>query len=184
MADERPFLSGGRGAVVRPLFPPHAVPDQCSSAATRHPDFLNSLRCLVRSMLGPQFYREGTLPPARPILWVEKIHEGTTKRGGDDDASHSRDPIRAATFGPVPSPKTALHASNQGLHRLSSLRYSTSNLESGVTILSPKRVHPPAAILTSLRIQEVNSRSTQGGADCDSIHLNTPPYLSVTPFRT
>jgi hypothetical protein len=36
--------------------------------------------------------------------------------------------IRAATFGPVPSPKTALHASNQGLHRLSSLGYCTSNL--------------------------------------------------------
>jgi predicted DNA binding CopG/RHH family protein len=116
------------------------------------------------------------LPPALPILRVEKIHEGTTKRGGDDDASHSREPTPAATFGPVPSPKTALHASNQGLYRLSSLGYSTSNLESGLTILSPKRLNPPAAILAVLRIQEVNSRSTQGGADCDSIHLNTPPY--------
>jgi len=80
-------------------------------------------------MLGSQFYRENTLPPTRPILWVEEIHERTTKRGGDDDASHSRHPIRAATFGPVPSPKTALHASNQGPHRLSSLGYFTSNLE-------------------------------------------------------
>jgi hypothetical protein len=32
------------------------------------------------------------------------------------------------------------------------LGYSTSNLESGVTILSPKRLHPPAAILAALRI--------------------------------
>jgi hypothetical protein len=127
-------------------------PGPCSSAATRHPDFLNSLRCLVRRIPGPQLHREDTLPPARPILWVEKIHEGTTKCGGDDDASHSRDPIRAATFGPVPSPKTALHASNQGLYRLSSLGYSTSNLESGLTILSPKRLHPPAAILAVMRI--------------------------------
>jgi hypothetical protein len=155
-----------------------------SSAATRYADFLNSIRCLVRRVLGPQSYRQDTLPPTQPILWVEEIHEGTTKRGGDDDVSHSSHPIRAATSGPVPSPKTALHASNQGSHRLSSLGYSASNLESGVTILSPKRAHPPAAILASLRIQEINSRSAQGGADCNSFHLNTPPYLSVTPFRT
>jgi hypothetical protein len=121
-------------------------------------------------MLGPQIYREDTLPPTRAILWVEEIHQGTTKRGGDDDASHSRHPIRAATFGPVPSPKTALHASNQGSHRLSSLGHFTSNLESGVTILSPKRLHSPAAILASLWIQEINRCSTQGGANCDSIH--------------
>jgi hypothetical protein len=121
-------------------------------------------------LLSPQFYSEDTLPPTRPILWVEKIDEGTTKRGGDDDASHSRHPIRAATFAPVPSPKTALHASNQGSHRLSSPGYFISNLERVVTILSPKRLHSPAPILASLRIQEVDSRSTQGGANCDSIH--------------
>jgi hypothetical protein len=92
------------------------------------------------------------LPPALPILWIEKIHEGTTKRRGDDDCGHSRHPIRAATFGPVASPETTLYASNQGSHRLSSLGYPTSNLESGVTILSPKRFHPSAAILAALRI--------------------------------
>jgi hypothetical protein len=148
----------------------HQPPHQSSSAAIRRPDFLSSLRCLVRRLLSPQFYSEDTLPPTRPILWVEEIHEGTTKRGGDDDASHSRQPIRAATVGPVPSPKTALHASNQGSHRLSSLGYFISNLERGVTILSPKRLHSPAALLASLWIQEVNRRSTQGGANCDSIH--------------
>src|SRR5450759_3176177 len=127
-------------------------PGPCSSAATRHPDFLNSLRCLVRRIPGPQLHRKDTLPPARAILWVEKIHKGTANRRGDHDCGHSRHPIRAATFGPVPSPKTTLHASNQGTHRLSCLGYSTSNLESGVTILSPKRLHPPAAILSALRI--------------------------------
>ena len=148
----------------------HQPPHQSSSAAIRRPDFLSSLRCLGRHLLNPQFYIEDALPPTRPILWVEEIYEGTTKRGRDDDASHSRHPTRAANFGPVPSPKAALHASNQGLHRLSSLGYFISNLERGVTILSPKRLHPLAAILASLRIQEVNSRSTQGGANCDSIH--------------
>src|SRR5487761_1764695 len=124
---------------------PTLSPDPCSSAATRHPDFLDSLRCLVRRILGPQFYREDTLPPARPILWVEKYMRAPPS------AAAMMMPVTPGTqFGPPPSVQSPRPKPR-------STRRTKGCTDSAAWDTPPPTSESSVTILSSLRIQEVNS---------------------------